>query len=119
MSGSVPIVTMVMPISLIIASASAHMFISNEFHFGTKSTSLTQTCIYTLASLTSAFLGEERVDFVSLLSDDCTKFWYLCLPALHRIWLTYNDNLFVFESRCLVFAIATKHLFLKRRPTYK
>ena len=43
------------------------------------------------ASLTSAFLGEERVDFVSLLSDDCTKFWYLCLPALHRIWLTYNS----------------------------
>ena len=33
------------------------------------------------ASLTSAFLGEERVDFVSLLSDDCTRFWYLCLPA--------------------------------------
>ena len=29
------------------------------------------------ASLTSAFLGEERVDFVSLLSDDCTRFWYV------------------------------------------
>ena len=26
------------------------------------------------ASLTSAFLGKERVDFVSLLSDDCTMF---------------------------------------------
>ena len=43
------------------------------------------------ASLTSAFLGEERVDFVSLLSDNCTRFWFLCLPALHRIWLTYNS----------------------------
>ena len=48
MSGSVPIVTMVMSISLIIASASAHMFISNEFHFGTKFTGLTQTCIYVI-----------------------------------------------------------------------
>ena len=45
MSGSVSIVTIVMSISLIIASANAHMFIWNEFHFGTKLTSLIQTCI--------------------------------------------------------------------------
>ena len=43
------------------------------------------------ASLTLAFLGEERVDYVSLLSDYCTRFWYLCLPALHSIWLICNS----------------------------
>ena len=45
MSGSVPIETIVMSISLIIVSANAHMFIWNEFHFGTKITSLIQKCI--------------------------------------------------------------------------
>ena len=44
MSGSVPIVTIVIPILLIIASANASMFIWNEFHFGTKFTSLIQAC---------------------------------------------------------------------------
>ena len=26
-------------------------------------------------------------NFVKLSSDDCTRFWYLCLPVLHRLWI--------------------------------
>ena len=51
------------------------------------------------ASLTSAFLGKKRVDFVSLLSDDCTRFWYLCLSSLAQD-MAYKQQLtfFVFEN---------------------
>ena len=79
MSGSVPIVTIVMSISLIIASANAQyvhlervslwdkidQFDTNVYLYLRRLDKASLTC-------TSAFLGEERVDFVSLLSDDCT-----------------------------------------------
>ena len=41
-------------------------------------------------TFTNEFLGEALADFAALLSEDLALLRYLCLPALHSLWIKYH-----------------------------